>query len=1307
MKVSEMLKRYSCMFMAATLIVAGIPQTTARADEPVPYDLTEYETNELPEDHLFGVNVAFQKKVIAEVGHDNVNRNDLVDGNIDSFTEITEPVGVAKEQWQQYFIVDLGKDYVIDRAKVCWRDFGYASEYQIQVATDESVENAGGNVEAANVDWATVGEETDYKAVVDKEEKEYTFAPIAVRYVKLNCTKAGAAYFYHVRELSVYTVGTKTLGGTKLDPNQNNLIDSKTAKIIGDRSSIADPDFPNEHLIDKDESSTYKVNYWNEDTTSHFLLDLGKDTTFNMIKLVPGTGNFWAKRYQFFVATEAEGVAAAGEKKDPIYEEKNGERTMQYCALGKEVTARYIMFKCVEKNKVDYSGIDLNEIELFNVTGVEPTELIVAPSTMKLQGAKSSGQISTLINPVTANKRTVEYTSKDENVAKVDGTGLVTGVGSGDTDITVKITGTNISKDIHVIVGEAIPPVENVTATLADKFAKDVTISWDAVSEAQSYTVRRYKENSAKFEVIAENLKTTTWTDKGLEPGDYSYQIEAIPSAANSHLELSVSARSHSVVIAKDAIGITGTPLALNVNDTKKLTVVLNPTDTTYDDIIWESLDKDGVIELDEKTGKVTGLKVGKAQVKATLADYKNLSTICEVTVGKVNVESIKLETTGLTENKTLGIGEAAKLTATVLPENATYQDLTWVSSEPDVATVSDDGTITTKAVGDTTITVTSTDNPSVSANIHITVIQKNAESIELNESSKTLVLDEKFQLTATVTPITAESKTVKWKSSAEQFASVDENTGWVTANQVGEATITAYCGKVEKTCKIIVERPAPTKISITSSEIMSRMKIGDEINLRISVDPVIADMEVEWDTSDEKIATIDANGKVTACSAGTVTITAKAKKGDQTATTDIVVVKPAITSMDFAEEDKNITMILDTVRVLKPVIAPKEAEQKVTYNLSKDGVVSIDEDGKVKAVGVGTVTVTATSLDEYYEVESTIEVKKPPVEQILTTQSDTAYLVIGETLEVGAATLPEKAENVLDYTSTNPGVATVDPNGTINAVADGQTTIVIAATDESGITTSFDVIVRKPDVSAITLDQSAVTLSVGSSTTLRATVEPALANQAVEWASSNPAVATVDANGNVTALAIGTATITATAEGKVASCTVTAHIPATKLTLNTKKVYIVKGKKLTVKGVMTPANTTDKIKWTTANKKIATVTSKGKIKAKKVGNTTITATTTSGKKVNVKVYVVKQATPSTAIKLNKKKVTIKKGSWYLLSPTLTPSKSTDTIKWKSSKKKVASVDKYGFVTAKKKGKAVITATTKSGKKVECTVTVK
>lgn len=164
--------------------------------------------------------------------------------------------------------------------------------------------------------------------------------------------------------------------------------------------------------------------------------------------------------------------------------------------------------------------------------------------------------------------------------------------------------------------------------------------------------------------------------------------------------------------------------------------------------------------------------------------------------------------------------------------------------------------------------------------------------------------------------------------------------------------------------------------------------------------------------------------------------------------------------------------------------------------------------------------------------------------------------------------------------------------------------------------------------------------------------------------------------------------------------------IPSEKVIINTKKICIVKGKTANIKAVMSPLNTTDTLTWSSSKESVATVEN-GKIKAKKTGKTNITVTTTSGKSVVCKVTVVKKSKNAKSVKLNKKKLSMKAGEEIFLTATLKPSTATDTIKWKSSNKKIVSVDKYGYISAKKKGKATITATIKNGKKVSCKITVK
>ncbi len=132
-----------------------------------------------------------------------------------------------------------------------------------------------------------------------------------------------------------------------------------------------------------------------------------------------------------------------------------------------------------------------------------------------------------------------------------------------------------------------------------------------------------------------------------------------------------------------------------------------------------------------------------------------------------------------------------------------------------------------------------------------------------------------------------------------------------------------------------------------------------------------------------------------------------------------------------------------------------------------------------------------------------------------------------------------------------------------------------------------------------------------------------------------------------------------------------------------------------------------DKItSWRSSNKKVATVTSKGKITGKKAGKAVITVTLKSGKTAKITVKVQKTAVKTTKLKLNKKSLTLRKGKKYQLTATVTPITSSEKVKYKSSNKKVLTVTSKGKITAKKKGTAYVIVT--SGKKtVRCKVKVK
>lgn len=262
----------------------------------------------------------------------------------------------------------------------------------------------------------------------------------------------------------------------------------------------------------------------------------------------------------------------------------------------------------------------------------------------------------------------------------------------------------------------------------------------------------------------------------------------------------------------------------------------------------------------------------------------------------------------------------------------------------------------------------------------------------------------------------------------------------------------------------------------------------------------------------------------------------------------------------------------------------------------------------------------------------------------------------------------------------------------------------------------------QKIVVSKITLDITSVTLEVGEGEILTETVEPADAfDKSVTWSSSNAAVATVTEDGEVDAVAPGTAVITAKAKdgsGVTGTCKVTVvqgepetvYAESIKITGATKKVA--PGKKLKLKATVYPDNAINKkVKWKVSNKKFATVNSNGVVTTKKAGKgkkVTVTAylADDSSIKATYKISIMKN--PVKKIKLSAKTTTLKKGKSVTIKARFTPSKGiSKELTWTSSNKKVATVNAKGKVTAKKKGTTKITAKAKDGSGKKATIKIR
>jgi uncharacterized protein YjdB len=250
--------------------------------------------------------------------------------------------------------------------------------------------------------------------------------------------------------------------------------------------------------------------------------------------------------------------------------------------------------------------------------------------------------------------------------------------------------------------------------------------------------------------------------------------------------------------------------------------------------------------------------------------------------------------------------------------------------------------------------------------------------------------------------------------------------------------------------------------------------------------------------------------------------------------------------------------------------------------------------------------------------------------------------------------------------------------------------------------------------VTGISLNQTQLSLNVGTTAQLQATLSPVNAsNQTVAWSSSNTSIAKVSSSGLVTGVSAGQAVITATSQdgGKTARCTVTVSsiVPVTAVSLNQTQISMKVGAAYQLKATLSPVNASNQtVAWSSSNASIAKVSSSGLVTGVSTGQAVITATSQDGGKTAACTVTVSNTIPVTAVSLNLTQVKMRVGYTVQLKATITPSNaSNQTVSWTSSRTAVAKVDSNGLVTAMGPGQAVITAATRDGgKTATCTIKV-
>ena len=540
-----------------------------------------------------------------------------------------------------------------------------------------------------------------------------------------------------------------------------------------------------------------------------------------------------------------------------------------------------------------------------------------------------------------------------------------------------------------------------------------------------------------------------------------------------------------------------------------------------------------------------------------------------------------------------------------------------------------------------------------------------------------------------------------------------------VTPVAAGTATITVSTpdGKFSASCVLTVMQHV-TGVSISKSSLT--LYTGQTETLSAQVKPDDAtDTRLTWSSSDKTVATV-ANGKVTALKAGSVQIRVTTFEGGFQDVCNLTV-KQHVTGLDLSHSTRTI-YLGQTVTMTATVLPSDASDKSVTWTSSNSDIVSVTQNGSVTANAMGEAEITATSNDGGFSKTCKVTVVEPLVPATsLTLTPKTMSLNIGDSGALELQILPNDCNEKLKWESSDPSVATVN-NGDIKALAAGTTTITVR-----GINTSASATVTVIDpyaVTGVTLDRTTLSLEMGETATLVATVLPEDArDKTVTWSSGNTAVATVDQQGKITTVSPGTAQITVTTkDGSFsASCALTVVeriVPITSISYAEKgtTVKMNMGESYNIRVKVSPDDATEQITVSPAincpvvcnpTKETGTPYWNVLVTALyKTGTGAIFIDSASGNYSTQVMFSISKINV-TGIELDRTEATMRVGQTMTLTPTITPSNaSIKTVRWESSDSSVGYVSQSGIVTAKSAGKVRITARSSDNNAIVATCTI-
>ena len=589
----------------------------------------------------------------------------------------------------------------------------------------------------------------------------------------------------------------------------------------------------------------------------------------------------------------------------------------------------------------------------------------------------------------------------------------------------------------------------------------------------------------------------------------------------------------------------------------------------------------------------------------------------------------------------TVEVGRTQRFVATAKASDGTViseVDFAWSSSNTAVVTINNNGVATAVAAG--TATIRATGNGVSSAAVTITVTVAAVVNVTVSPSStQELMVGETVTFLATARTAGGAVRgdvSFTWASSDTSVVSIT-SAGVATAVSAGTAMVRATAdGITSSPVTINVAEPPPPEpvvanVTVSPSEAMIETDATQQFAAKAltSDGPEIPDAEFTWSSSDEMVASVDADGLATGVGAGEAMITATADSVSGTATltvTDPPPPEPVVAIVTVSPPSMMIMVegMFRFTAVAMTIDSMVVEDVDFTWMSDDTEVATVDETGLVTAVAAGTAMITATGNDvTSMPATVTVEESPPVIDSVEIVDAMPVMLELGDTHQLMAVARTSDGTMIggvtLAWSSDDNDVATVDSTGLVSAVGAGMAEITARTEETTSEPVTVTVAEPPPVVDRVTVSPSTASIEEGETRRFTARAyasdNQVIPGKSFMWTSSRTSVATISSSGLARARNAGSTTITATVDdvSGTAMLTVTEPPPVVdRVSVSPSSASIEEGK---TQRFTASAYTLDNeiisgknFRWTSSRTSVATISSSGLARGRNAGSTTIRA---------------------------------------------------------------------------------------------------